>query len=57
MAKTYHGKFVCITFYALVKRRKAAQTFIKEEVNVNEGTIIKGINDVKYFSEHFSRNA
>ncbi|MFC6103289.1 hybrid sensor histidine kinase/response regulator transcription factor [Olivibacter domesticus] len=42
-------------FMRLVKLRKAAQTLLKEEVNINEVTIIAGFNDVKYFREQFQQ--
>lgn len=42
-------------FMRFVKLRKAAQTLLKEEVNISEVTIIAGFNDVKYFREQFQK--
>ncbi|HWV74451.1 MAG TPA: two-component regulator propeller domain-containing protein [Pseudosphingobacterium sp.] len=42
-------------FMRLVKLRKAAQTLLNEDVNINEVTVIAGFNDVKYFREQFQR--
>lgn len=42
-------------FMRLIKLRKAAQTLLKEDVNINEVSIIAGFNDVKYFREQFQK--
>ncbi|WP_134090203.1 two-component regulator propeller domain-containing protein [Olivibacter sp. XZL3] len=42
-------------FMRFVKLRKAAQTLLKEDVNISEVTIIAGFNDLKYFREQFQK--
>jgi len=52
--KTISGR-TANEFTRWVKLRKAAQTLLREEVNINEVTVIAGFNDVKYFREQFQK--